>query len=88
MRDDDNAALFVAAVRPLRQSRFQRSPQLPFLGTVGAPRHDQASEAEQCQVAENMLSVFLRCIHDGLTIAGDDWFANEVLFVREELAPL
>ena len=66
--DDDVAALGVGGVGPMGEGDFQRAAGFGFAGAVGAPGHDRFLEAEQGEVAEEVLPVFLGDVDDGAAV--------------------
>ena len=86
--DDDVAALGVGGVGPVGEGDFQRAAGFGFAGSVGAPGHDRFLEAEQGEVAEEVLPVFLGDVDDGAAVVGHAGAADEVLGVGEQVTPL
>ena len=88
MGDHDVAALGVGGVGPVGEGNFEGTASLGLAGAIGAPGHDGFLEAEQRQMAEEVLPVFLRDVDDGAAVVRHAGAADEVLGVGEEAAPL
>src|SRR5207244_8388567 len=81
-------ALGVAGVGPGGHCRLERAAKLGLARAVRAPGVDGAAQAEQRQVAEQVLAVLLRRPDDSPAILGEGRLARELLGVGEERAPL
>ena len=86
--NDDVAALGVGGVGPMGEGDFEGTAGFGFAGAIGAPGHDGFLEAEEGEVAEEVLPVFLGDVDDGAAVIGHAGAADEVLGVGEEAAPL
>ncbi len=88
MGNDDVAALGVGGVGPVGEGDFEGAAGFGFAGAIGTPGHDGFLEAEQGEVAEEVLPVFLGDVDDGAAIIGNAGATDEVLGVGEQAAPL
>ena len=88
MGDDDVATLGVGGVGPMGEGDLKGAAGFGLTRAIGAPGHDGFLEAEEGEVAEEVLPVFLGDVDDGAAVVGNAGTADEVLGVGEEAAPL